>query len=100
MSDCFALESQKKAQAAIDGGRFTREIAPVTLTLKGVETTVDRDEHPRGDTTGASLRKLPPVFPLRADGASAGRVGDGVITAGSSSGITDGGAAVVLASEE
>jgi len=88
MSDCFALESQKKAHAAIEGGRFTAEIAPVTSTVKGVETTVDRDEHPRGDTTMASLGKLPPVF------------GGGIITAGSSSGITDGGAAVVLASEQ
>ncbi|HEV3140137.1 MAG TPA: thiolase family protein, partial [Vicinamibacterales bacterium] len=55
--------------------------------------------HPRGDTTIESLRKLPPVFHLRADGAS-GQAGDGVITAGSSSGITDGGAALVLASAE
>jgi acetyl-CoA C-acetyltransferase len=77
-SDCFALESQKKAKAAIDAGRFACEIAPVG--------DIDRDEHPRGDTTMASLGKLPPVF------------GNGVITAGSSSGITDGGAALVIAS--
>jgi acetyl-CoA C-acetyltransferase len=75
-SDCFALESQKKAKAAVDAGHFTREIAPVG--------EASRDEHPR-ETTMESLRKLPPVF------------GDGIITAGSSSGITDGGAAVVLA---
>jgi acetyl-CoA C-acetyltransferase len=85
-SDGFALESQRKAKAAGDAGHFGREIAPVSVTVKGSETRIDRDEHPRGDTSIESLRKLPPVF------------GDGVITAGSSSGITDGGAAVVLAS--
>jgi len=87
-SDCFALESQRKAKAAIDAEYFSREIAPVTVTVKGAETTVDRDEHPRGDTGIESLRRLPAVF------------GDGIITAGSSSGITDGGAAVVLASAD
>ncbi|HYM24362.1 MAG TPA: thiolase family protein [Vicinamibacterales bacterium] len=86
MSDCFALESQKKAKAAMDAGYFNREIAPVTIAVKGAQTTITRDEHPRGETTIESLRKLPPVF------------GDGVITAGSSSGITDGGAALVIAS--
>ncbi len=78
-SDCFALESQQKARAAIDAGHFAREIAAVG--------TVSRDEHPR-NTTLDTLRRLPPVF------------GDGVITAGSSSGITDGGAAVILTSNE
>src|SRR3954467_8500251 len=92
-SDCFALESQRKAKAAIDGGYFTREIAPVTVTVKGQATTVDRDEHPRGDTTIDSLRKLPAVF-----GEVEGH--PGIITAGSSSGITDGGAALVIASAE
>jgi acetyl-CoA C-acetyltransferase len=87
-SDCFALDSQRKAKAAIDGGRFAREIAPVTLTARHQTIVIDRDEHPRGETTIESLRKLPPVF------------GGGVITAGSSSGITDGGAAVVLASTD
>jgi acetyl-CoA C-acetyltransferase len=92
-SDCFALDSQRKAKAAIDGGHFAREIAPVTITVKGQATSVDRDEHPRGDATIESLRKLPPVFG-EVDGQP------GIITAGSSSGITDGGAAVVLASAE
>src|SRR6478672_4241483 len=90
-SDCFALDSQRKAKAAIDGGRFAAEIAPVTVTVKGQATTIDRDEHPRADTTMESLRKLPPVF-----GEVEGQ--PGIITAGSSSGITDGAAAVVLAS--
>jgi len=92
-SDCFALESQRKAKAAMDEGRFTREIAPLTVTVKGQATIIDRDEHPRGDTTLESLRKLPPVF-----GEVEGQ--RGIITAGSSSGITDGGAALVLASSD
>ena len=87
-SDAFALDSQKKAKAAIDAGHFSREIAPITITVKGKPVIIDRDEHPRGDTTLDSLRKLPPVF------------GGGIITAGSSSGITDGGAALVLTSSE
>jgi acetyl-CoA C-acetyltransferase len=87
-SDLFALESQRKAKVAIDAGYFTREIAPVTITVKGAPVVVDRDEHPRPDTTSDTLRKLATVF------------GDGVITAGSSSGITDGAAALVLASAD
>lgn len=90
-SDAFALESQRKAGAAIDAGHFTREIAPVTLSGPK-ETVVDRDEHPR-DTTIESLRKLPPVF-----GDVEGQ--PGIITAGTSSGITDGGAALILASAD
>jgi acetyl-CoA C-acetyltransferase len=94
-SDQFALGSQRKAKAAIDGGYFSREIAPVTLpdarASSGTAIVVDRDEHPRGDTTAEMLRKLTPVF-----GEVEGQ--PGIITAGSSSGITDGGAALVLAS--
>jgi acetyl-CoA C-acetyltransferase len=92
-SDAFALESQRKAKAAIDGGCFAREIAPVTINVKGHATVVDRDEHPRGETTIETLRKLPPVF-----GSVEGQ--PGIITAGTSSGITDGGAALVLASAD
>jgi len=90
-SDCFALESQQKAKAAIESGYFASEIAPVSVPgPKGAGLQeVSRDEHPRGDTTMASLAKLPPVF-----GTS------GVITPGSSSGITDGGAAVVVAAAD
>jgi acetyl-CoA C-acetyltransferase len=94
-SDCFALDSQRKARAAIEAGRFEREIAPVTLpssVRKGAgPVVVGRDEHPRADTTIETLRKLQPVFG-EVDGHP------GIITAGTSSGITDGGAAVVLAS--
>jgi acetyl-CoA C-acetyltransferase len=92
-SDAFALESQRKAKAAIDAGHFSREIAPVTIAVKGGPATVDRDEHPRGDTTLASLAKLPTVF-NDVEGQP------GIITAGTSSGITDGGAALVLASAD
>jgi len=92
-SDCFALESQRKAGAAIQAGYFTREIAPVTVTVKGKETVVDKDEHPRPDTTLESLKKLPLVF-KEVDGQP------GIITAGAASGITDGGAAVVLTSAD
>ena len=97
-SDAFALDSQRKAKAAIDAGHFTREIAPVTLPdparrLSGrAEIVVDRDEHPR-DSTLESLRQLPPVF-----GEFEGQ--PGTITAGTSSGITDGGAALILASAD
>lgn len=91
-SDEYALETQQRAAAAIADGRFHAEIAPVTVTdAKGREKAVDADEHPRPDTTIESLRKLPPVF-----GQVEGQ--PGIITAGSSSGITDGGAALVLTS--
>ena len=86
-SDRYALESQKKAKAAIDGGYFTREIAPVTVTIKGKATVIDRDEHPRPDTTIEILRKMPVVF-----GDVDGQPST-IVTAGSASGITDGGAA-------
>ena len=93
-SDAYACESQKRAEAAIKAGHFTREIARVTIADgKGRETTVDTDEHPRFGTTMEALRKLPLAFP-KVEGY------DGIITAGTSSGITDGGAAVVLASGE
>jgi len=90
-SDAFALESQQRAERAIAAGRFRDEIAPVTYTdAKGRPQTLAEDEHPRGGTTIDSLQKLPLVF-KDVEGAA------GIITAGSSSGITDGGAAVVLA---
>ncbi|HEX3645688.1 MAG TPA: thiolase family protein [Vicinamibacterales bacterium] len=98
-SDAFALDSQRKAKAAVDAGHLAREIAPVTMPAAGGgrsghgDAVVDRDEHPRGDTTLESLRKLPAVF-----GEVEGQ--PGIITAGSSSGITDGGAALVLASAD
>ena len=91
-SEAYALETQRRAGAAINSGRFRDELAPVTITdPKGRSVTVDADEHARPDTTIESLRKLPPVF-ATVEGEP------GTITAGTSSGITDGGAALVLMS--
>ena len=93
-SEAYAVESQRKAGAAIAGGRFQEEIAPVTVTdSKGGHRLVAADEHPRPDTTIESLRRLAPVF-SNVEGQP------GSITAGTSSGITDGGAALVLMSAE
>ena len=87
--DAFALESQRRAAAAMREGRFEREIVPVTVAgRKGEERTVSADEHPRADTTLEDLARLPPVF----------RSG-GTVHAGNSSGITDGAASLVLAAE-
>src|SRR4029079_4031564 len=76
----------------INGGHFIREIAPVTITVKGAAVAIDQDEHPR-DTTIETLRKLPLAFP-KVEGES------GIITPGTASGVTDGGAALVLTSAE
>jgi len=94
-SDEFALDSQRKAEAAQKAGHFTREIAPVTIApaKAGPSQVIDTDEHPRHGSTIEALRKLPLTFP-KVDGH------DGIITAGSASGITDGAAALVLASAE
>jgi acetyl-CoA C-acetyltransferase len=91
-SDRFALESQQKAARAIAAGAFGAEVAPVTVEDRKGPRIVDADEHPRGDTTIDGLKKLAPVFEFGGQ--------PGIITAGSSSGITDGGAAVVLAGVE
>ena len=71
-------------------GRFAAEIVPVTVAGRKGDVRVDRDEHPRRDTTVESLAKLPPVFDSQS----------GTVHAGNSSGITDGAAALVLATEE
>ena len=84
--DAFALESQRKAAAAIASGRFKDEIVPVRIRQpRGESVVVDTDEHPRADTTAARLAKLEPAF----------RKG-GSVTAGNSSGINDGAAGVLL----
>ena len=85
-SDAYALESHRRAECAIEAGRFTDEIVPVTVS--GTDVVVDQDEHPRAGITIESLGGLAPVFQI------GGR--PGILTAGSSSGITDGGAALVL----
>jgi acetyl-CoA C-acetyltransferase len=88
--DEYALRSQQRAAAAIDGGRFDAEITPVEITgRKGETINFMRDEHPRADTSLESLRRLAPVFAK-----------DGTVTAGNSSGITDGAAAVCLMNDE
>ncbi len=83
--DAFALESQRRAIAAIEAGRFDEQLVPVTVPRKGGAVVVDRDEHPRADTTAEGLAALRPAF----------REG-GTVTAGNASGINDGAAALVL----
>jgi acetyl-CoA C-acetyltransferase len=88
--DAFALRSQERAARAQAEGRFAAEVVPVSVPSRKGEEVVSRDEHPRPDTSAASLSRLPPVF--RPEG--------GTVTAGNSSGITDGAAAVVVLSAE
>lgn len=89
--DAFALGSQQKCEAARKAGRFEDEIAPVKVPGdRGGETVISADEHPRDGATLESLAKLPPVFDAKT----------GTVSAGNSSGITDGAAAVLLCSEE
>jgi acetyl-CoA C-acetyltransferase len=88
--DAFALRSQQRAGRAQADGRFDAEIVPVRVAGKKGEEVVSRDEHLRPDTTAATLAKLAPVF--KAEG--------GTVTAGNSSGITDGAAAMVVLSAE
>ncbi|CAG9564318.1 unnamed protein product [Danaus chrysippus] len=87
--DNFAMKSQQRWKAANDAGVFKAEIEPVTLTIKRKEVKVDTDEHPRPQTTLEGLKKLPPVFKK-----------EGLVTAGTASGISDGAGALVLASEQ
>ncbi len=85
--DAMALSSQAKAATAQANGRLAQEIAPVTIPQKkGDPVTVDRDEHPRA-TTPEALAKLRPLFP------------NGSVTAGNASGVNDGAAALIIASE-
>jgi acetyl-CoA acetyltransferase family protein len=88
--DAFALESHRRAVAAIESGRFAEEIVPVSVPQrKGDPVIVDHDERPRKDTSLESLARLRPAF----------RQG-GTVTAGNASGINDGAAAVLLMSAE
>ena len=97
--DAFALESHRRAVAAQDEGRFDAEMAPVTIRdAKGRETVVTADEGPRRETTLEALGRLAPVFDLP-DGEDRGDATSGTVTAGNAPGITDGAAAVVVASE-
>jgi acetyl-CoA C-acetyltransferase len=97
--DTFALASHQKALAAIDGGRFEAETAPVIVRdAKGRETVVATDEGPRRDSSAEALARLKPVFPLP-EGEDRGDATEGTVTAGNAPGITDGAAATVIASE-
>ncbi len=84
--DAFALESQRRAAAAIAAGRFADEIVPAVIPQRrGDPVVVDTDEHPRPQTTLEALAALPPAFRK-----------DGTVTAGNASGINDGAAALLL----
>ena len=96
--DAFALESHRRAVAAIDEGRFADEIVPVTVRRGREETLVTTDESPRRDTSAEALARLKPAFDLPT-GPDAPADGLGTVTAGNAPGITDGAAATVVASE-
>jgi 3-oxoadipyl-CoA thiolase len=88
--DAFAAQSQARAAAAIAAGRFTEEIVPVSVPQrKGDPLVVDTDEHPRASSTAEALARLRPVFKA-----------EGSVTAGNSSGINDGAAALLVVSAE
>jgi acetyl-CoA acyltransferase len=87
--DAFSVESHKRAARATDEGRFQNEIIPVTVDVEGTKEVFDRDEGIRPDSSMESLAKLKPAFKE-----------DGKVTAGNSSQITDGAAAVLIMSEE
>jgi acetyl-CoA C-acetyltransferase len=87
--DAFALESHRKAVAAIRRGRFAEEIVPVEIPQKKGTVTFEVDEHPRPDTSLEALAKLRPAFKK-----------DGTLTAGNSSGMNDGAAAVIVMAED
>ena len=86
--DAFAYRSQRRCKAAQDRGFFDKEIVKVTVKQRKGEIVVEKDEHPRGDTTMETLSKLAPAF----------REG-GSVTAGNSSGLNDGACAMIIASE-
>ncbi len=87
--DAFALESQRRTAAAIEAGRFAEELVGVRVRGPGkTDSVVDRDEHPRPEVTADSLAKLQPAFDPES----------GTVTAGSSSGINDGAAALLVMS--
>ncbi|MDZ4803431.1 MAG: acetyl-CoA C-acyltransferase [Candidatus Eisenbacteria bacterium] len=87
--DAYALRSQNRAEAAQKAGLFEEEIIPIEVPGRGGPTVFDSDEHVRHGATSAELARLPAVFSKT-----------GTVTAGNASGITDGAAALVLASED
>jgi 3-oxoadipyl-CoA thiolase len=88
--DAFAVRSQQRTRKAQESGFFEREIAPVTIKGRKGDTIFAQDEHPRAETTLEGLAKL--KAPFRAEGGS--------VTAGNASGVNDGAAALILASEK
>jgi acetyl-CoA C-acetyltransferase len=87
--DAFAVESHRRAAAAIEAGRFESQIVPITIKSRKGETVVDTDEHVRPGTTMETLAGMRPAFKK-----------DGSVTAGNASGLNDGAAFMVLASRE
>ncbi|WP_313237714.1 thiolase family protein [Sporosarcina ureae] len=87
--DAFAYESQRRAKKAMEAGAFSKEIVPVVYKdRKGNEIIVERDEHPRPESSIEALAKLRPIFK------------DGTVTAGNASGVNDGAAALLVMSAE
>lgn len=87
--DRFAAESQRRCGAAIENDIFKDEIVPITIKQRKKEIVIDRDEHPRPDTTVEVLSRLRPAFKP-----------DGTVTAGNASGINDGAASLIVADAE
>lgn len=94
--DQFALDSHRKAIAAIDEGRFTDEIVPVEIPGKKGPTVISTDESPRRETSLEALAKLRPAFPK--DAPKDMTPAELTVTAGNAPGLNDGGAAVVVTS--
>ncbi len=87
--DAFAVESHRRAAAAIEAGRFKEQIVPIIKSSRKGDITIDTDEHVRPGTTMADLAKMRPAFKK-----------DGTVTAGNASGINDGAAFLILANRE
>jgi acetyl-CoA C-acetyltransferase len=96
MQDDFAVESHRRAVAAIEAGRFKQEIVPVQIPGRKGPTVIDTDEGPRKDTTRESLTKLRPAFGA---GDKSAATDDLSVTAGNASSLNDGAAALVVTSE-
>ncbi|MFL5578172.1 MAG: thiolase family protein [Gemmatimonadaceae bacterium] len=93
--DEFAAASHRKAVAAMEAGKFRKEIVPVEIPGRKGPTVIDSDEGPRKDTTAESLARLRPAFP-----SGNGSNDDLTVTAGNASSLNDGASAVVVVSEE
>ncbi|UCC26130.1 MAG: thiolase family protein [Gemmatimonadales bacterium] len=94
-ADAFSLRSHQKAVAAIESGKFQREIVPVTISGRKGDTVVDTDESPRADTSMEALGRLRPAFTRDAPE----HIQHHVVTAGNAPGLNDGAAALVVCSQ-